>query len=258
MLVSMATIIVLLVSACIHLVFPFSIIVYFYKKKIVSLRIACVGAATFFLFSQVLEVLLHVYMFSINQETATMLKNPYFYAVYGALAAGIFEEAGRVIVLKKFYTEARIWSGGLSFGLGYGGFEMLIIGGLASLQLLIFSLMINQGILSQAGFPQDVMLQIQTSLSNTPWNTFALSVVERFVGVILQVALTFLVLYSVRKSEFKYWIYALLIHIGVDMLAGLLQAYSQNIWITEGFCILVGGGFFYGIMRARAFLIQAE
>ena len=57
------------------------------------LRYVFVGAAVFVLFVLVLESGMHALVFGISGEGIT--KNIWIYALYGGLAAGLFEETGR-------------------------------------------------------------------------------------------------------------------------------------------------------------------
>ncbi len=86
-----------------------------------SWRSAFVGAAVFVVFSQVLEKLLHVYVFTMNPTTMKWMDNAWIYALYGGLAAGLFEELGRYAGFKLLLRRNRTRLDGLSFGTGHGG-----------------------------------------------------------------------------------------------------------------------------------------
>lgn len=74
--------------------------------------------------------MLHVVVLPlIDQEKQTWL-----YVLYGALAAGIFEEIPRYYVLKIMDKKKSLGTyDALQYGLGHGGFEMTILVGLTGI-----------------------------------------------------------------------------------------------------------------------------
>ncbi|WP_096231895.1 YhfC family glutamic-type intramembrane protease [Thermoanaerobacterium sp. RBIITD] len=63
---------------------------------------------------------------------------------------------------------------------------------------------------------------------------FLLNGLERLFAFTLQIALSILVLYSIRSGKYRYFIYALLAHFITDIVAGLYQAkVITSIFIVE-------------------------
>ncbi|HET7657240.1 MAG TPA: YhfC family glutamic-type intramembrane protease, partial [Bacillales bacterium] len=91
---------------------PIAVLIYFYRKFHVSWKPILVGALIFFVFSQILEKLLHVYVLRINPETIALMKNHYILAIYGGLAAGVFEEFGRFFGFRYLLGKYREWKDG--------------------------------------------------------------------------------------------------------------------------------------------------
>ena len=64
------------------------------------------------------------------QTIAPFLENPYVFAIYGGLTAGIFEELGRFVafffLLKKYLD----YKDGFAYGIGHGGIESILVGGI--------------------------------------------------------------------------------------------------------------------------------
>ncbi|MBC3210486.1 YhfC family intramembrane metalloprotease, partial [Pseudomonas sp. SWRI111] len=70
---------------------PVLLMVYLQRKKMMSWRSLLVGILIFIVFSQILEKIVH---FLVLAPTGTELRwstNPYIFALYGGLAAGVFE-----------------------------------------------------------------------------------------------------------------------------------------------------------------------
>src|SRR5215471_4796285 len=83
----------LIVSAVLSVVWPIAIFLICRGRMTLAVRNMLVGAAVFLVFSQVLEKALHVYLLKTNPTTAAWLKtHGVAFALYGCLAAGLFEE----------------------------------------------------------------------------------------------------------------------------------------------------------------------
>jgi uncharacterized membrane protein YhfC len=176
--VSNLTIIFIAISAIISIILPIVTAIYFYKKYKISFKNVAVGALIFFVFVIILEALMHRYILIINTTTSVFFSNPWLYAIYGAFAAGIFEETGRFVgyrFLLKGRTERK---DALAYGIGHGGLEAILLGGIASIQNLVFAVMINNGTLN-AKLPEVTAQQIHNSLISTSSYLFLLGGFER-------------------------------------------------------------------------------
>jgi uncharacterized membrane protein YhfC len=175
------------------------------------------GVLIFILFVLVLERSMHMYFLVVNFETSMFLDNPWIYAVYGAFAAGIFEETGRFLGFKFLLRGRERWEDGVAYGIGHGGIEALLIGGLAAAQNIYMAFMVNAGTLPDALKPYAV------AITDTAPYLFLVSGVERMFALALQVGLSLLVLYAVKQKKFRYVLYAVLLHAAVDFPAALYQ-----------------------------------
>src|ERR1700693_1514601 len=82
----------LIVSAVLSVAFPVAIFLVCRGRMTLSARNVAVGAGVFFVFSQVLEKALHLYLLKANPTTAAWLQtHAIAFALYGCLAAGLFE-----------------------------------------------------------------------------------------------------------------------------------------------------------------------
>ncbi|HET7628253.1 MAG TPA: YhfC family intramembrane metalloprotease [Bacillales bacterium] len=241
--VSPLTIVFLILTGIVSLALPIVVLIYVRQKWGVSWRAMIVGVLVFIVFSQVLEKALHVYVLMINDTTAEWLKNPYWYALYGGLAAALFEEFGRLVGFRYFLKNQRTFTDGLSYGIGHGGIEAWLVGALATVQFTAFAILINTGgfapLVASAGPGASQLLAVKDQLLHTSPFTALLGAFERIFAFTLQLALSLLVLKAVRTRRKVYFAAAVLIHAAVDFIAALGQKLSFSLWLIEGFLFIV-------------------
>lgn len=102
-----------------------------------------IGAGTYLLFSMLLKQLLHVLVIQFCGLNAQ--SRPWLYYVYAALAAAVFEEIGRLIAMKFWMKKWLDFPNALMYGIGHGGVEAILLGGLSGISNLVSMLMINSG-----------------------------------------------------------------------------------------------------------------
>lgn len=247
---------VLSVVLCIGV--PIGAAIYSWKKYRISFRNVFVGAVVFVIFVLVLERNMHMYLLQKNQYTAAFINgSPFVFALYGALAAGIFEESGRFFGYKILLKGRFQRKDGIAYGIGHGGIEALLIGGISIIQSLYFSILINSGGLKAAldGKVSSSMLnQISSGLINTSPYLFLVSGFERVFAFIIQIGLSLVVLYAVKSKKYRFLIYAVLLHMLVDFPAGLYQkGLTTNIWIIEALCLVLAICSFLFIKSSKKF-----
>ena len=246
--VSNLSIAFMIFSVLLSLGFPFGLIIYMYRKKLFSFKAMGIGIIIFILFSQILESLLNRYVLLDNVGTSTLLNHqPWLYATYGAFAAGLFEEVGRYVAMRWVLVKERSWSDGISYGLGHGGMEALLIGVLGSVSSITLATMINTGkfqAMVNSTSAKSTLLALKSNLIHLPPFMFALSGLERVFALTIQLALSLIVLYGVRHQKIRFLFLAILLHAVVDFLPGLSQAAKLNIWLVEAillvFAIIAG------------------
>ena len=102
-----------------------------------------IGAGTYLLFAMLLEQQLHVLVIQFCGLNAQ--SRPWLYYVYAALAAAVFEETGRLIAMKFWMKKWLDFPNALMYGIGHGGEEAILLGGLSGISNLVSMLMINSG-----------------------------------------------------------------------------------------------------------------
>lgn len=223
----------MIVQLVITTLVPIIALVYFRKKYNISLKVVLVGVMIFMGFSQILQTPLHFYLFD-NDVTAKLLENPFIYATYAGLSAAIFEGAGRFIAFLLVLKAYRKFEDGLGYGLGHGGIESILIGGLVGVQNLVFAFSINSGDFTALVDKQPELMKVQEALINSEAYLYAFESAERMMALILQVAFALLMLYGVKHKNYNYVLYCVLFHAFVDFFAALYQKQVINLFVVEG------------------------
>ncbi|MEQ8198140.1 MAG: YhfC family glutamic-type intramembrane protease, partial [Clostridiaceae bacterium] len=86
-------------------VFPTAILIYFKKKEHFKMKPVLMGSLVFIVFALILEQMFH--KFVITSKIISV--NTIGFAVYAALAAGVFEETGRFVAFKMFLKKNTEW-----------------------------------------------------------------------------------------------------------------------------------------------------
>lgn len=259
--VSNATIISIIISGILSILFPIIILVYLNKRYKISFKAVGVGALIFFVFVMILEKLMHQYFLMSNTAIAKALKNPWLFATYGAFAAGIFEEVGRFVGYKFFLKGQTERKDGLAYGIGHGGIEAVLLGGIVAIQNLSFSMLLNKGTLESSlgtSVPKATVLQIKNALISTPYYSFLLGGFERVFAFCIQILLSLVVLYGIKKKKYRFLLYAILIHAAIDFPACLFQkGMFTNTWILEGMYGVIAGVFLILIIKSKKYFEKA-
>ena len=228
--VPVSSIVMMIVNALLGIAIPIFLAWWAVKKHHANLSTILIGVGVFVVFALVLESMVHQVVLK-GPHGAVILENTLYYALYGGLMAGLFEETGRFLamkfLLKKEPTETKP---GVSYGLGHGGVEMIIIFGISMISTLTMAIMVNLGqtdtLLSTVpAEAKDQMTETFEQLKTTGAGTYLLGLWERFSAITLQVALSILVWAAARKGGKWIWLFptAILLHALVDGLAVLLS-----------------------------------
>ena len=225
-----SSLILMAVNALLGFAIPVCLAVWLVRKHHARISTILIGAGTFIVFALVLESILHQLVLK-GPHGASILGNTLRYALYGGLAAGVFEETGRFLsmtfLMKK---EPAKPLPGIAYGVGHGGVEMLIIFGITMINNLVISALINSGQADAifAKVPEEAAAQVQTQLDQLQTlgaGTLLVGLWERISALILHLGLSLLVWVAVRKGGKWLWLFpaAIALHALVDAGAVLLQ-----------------------------------
>ncbi len=226
-----ATIICMIITALIAIGVPIVLPIIIHKKTKQKWTVFLVGAAIWVIFALVLEG-------ALNNSVVTrtnIQSNLWVYAVYGAFAAGIFEETGRFIAFKYVLKKHREPETALMYGAGHGGIESIILVGLTMISNITAAIMINSGtlanLISDPTKLQATLNQMQPLSTAVP-AVMLLGGAERILAIALQLAFSVIVFKAVKENKIGYFILAILLHAFVDFGAVVLTHYIV-VWQYE-------------------------
>lgn len=157
--------------------------------------------------------------------------------ILGALAA-LCEEPARALVFARVFPTERGRDAAILVGVGHGGIESLIFGGMAFLGAL--NLMVTRELTEEQlvalGTPSEqahaAVVQIHAALA-APWYDAFAGVVERMITMPFHVACSILVMASLRRRSPWPFLVALAAHAIGDAGVVLLGT-DRGTWVTEG------------------------
>jgi len=223
------------VSAAVSIGLPAVLFLVWWKKYNLKFIPLIVGAVAFLLFKG-LEQIMHLFVLTPPSGGAliSVWANPALFIIYGTLAAGVFEETGRFLAFHLLKRRYHGLGTGLSYGIGHGGIEAIVIAGLAMVNNIIISFMINSGNIALLGSNPSLLPAINALVDEAPI-MFLASGFERVMAISVHISLSILVWCSVRVKG-KLWMYpaAIILHAIVNVAPAMYQAHLiSNIWLIE-------------------------
>ena len=256
------------VAALLGMAVPVVLAWWLARKYRVRWQTILIGAGTFIVFALLLEPILHQVVLK-GPHGATIMGNVWYYALYGGLAAGLFEETGRFLSMKFLMRkEPSRALPGVAYGIGHGGTEMLLLFGISMISNLVMSVMINAGqadVLT-AKVPEEQLPLVQAQfaqLSSLTPGTLLISFWERLSALLLQLGLSLMVWAAVRRGGKWLWLFpaAILLHALVDGIAVILSksvsmAFVELIILALAIAVGAMGWMLGRKLNARASLLE--
>lgn len=175
-------------------------------------------------------------------------------APVASYSAGLFEETGRLVVMLLLMKAFHRWIDGVSFGLGHGGIEAVLLVAMANVNNLVLASLINTGQWDAvaSALPPAAAEQIHTALTQSAPHLFLLGGVERLAAITLHIACSLLVLAGiVHGRKLLAWVAAVLLHGTFNLIAvGLLGA-GVDMVLVEVVLVAIAVGMWFGIVRAK-------
>ena len=244
MMVQSASITAFIVNIIICFGLPLGCILYLIISKQRAFIPVLVGAGVFIVFQLILRIPLINYALAPMDWFSKMMENSWLYGIFLGLTAGIFEETGRYLGYRTLLKKRGRWIDGFAFGVGHGGIEAMVLGGLTNISNLALALSINNGSFQQIAdlLPEETAQQIITQLTSAqPFDIF-LGGIERIFAFAIQIALSLLVLYAVRQRKPIYFILAILAHMLIDApLVILPSVFGTSVYALEIILAVLAG-----------------
>ena len=153
------------------------------------------------------------------------------------LTAGLCEETARLIgywFLKKY----RSLEDGIMLGLGHGGVEAMLFGGVltaATLSSLVPLIGTNLSALNLNPDQLSALTVQLSSISGSPWISAGAPLLERLLAMTLHVTFSVMVLQTFRKHNITYYLAAIVYHMLIDMGAVYAAAKLTNTYLIFPF-----------------------
>lgn len=234
--VSAANMIGMVFSLVVSVGLPIALGIIVYKKTHAKVSSCFIGAGIFVVFALILEQILHVIVLAImgpDFQSKTVL-----FGLYAALAAGLFEETGRLVAMKFFMKKNLDKGNALMYGVGHGGVEAILLVGLTYVNNIAIAIMINTGTIQLSMSQLEPAMQKATyqqlqPLWMSPSYVFYMAGVERVAAVILQICLSVLVYKCVKTGQKKFIAGAILLHFLVDFVTVVTAGFGMPMWAVE-------------------------
>ncbi len=216
---------------------PIGYLIYLIAAKRRGLKSFFTGALVF-LISQVffrLPILKYILPKMDWYSTMTVFY-PIIYCIFLGITAGLFEEIGRFLGFKLALKKKRSWFDGLSFGIGHGGIEAMIVSGVSSIQNLVILISLNKGSYDAGKHGISEAFKAVTSMN------VLLGGIERIFAILIHVGLSILILYGINQRKKIYLGLSILIHGVVDSIGAIIVTLGFGIYVAElwiGICAVV-------------------
>lgn len=214
-----ANIAAMFITLGICLALPIGLCIFWKMRSKAKLSAFFLGCGTFFLFALVLEQILHLVVLTVAGNL--LQENIWLYAVYGGLAAGLFEETGRFLAMRFCMTKSLEKQNAIMYGIGHGGIEAILLIGLTYISNLATAFVINAGGLDAllTGMDESTAAAAYAQLSQlctlSPAD-FLMAGLERISAIMLHIALSWLVYRAVKGRKAAFYLLAVGIHFLVD------------------------------------------
>jgi ABC-2 type transport system permease protein len=220
---------------------PFALAIILRRRVRVPWLYFCVGVLTF-VGAQVVHIPLNRLLANIGilPEGATEGGELILTAIILGLTAGLTEELARALGY-RIVRRARGYQDAVMMGLGHGGIEALIFGGvLAAAGASSLWYLQNLEALP-AGFTEEQLALLRQQLelvANSPLLAFA-PLIERFLALVLQVSLSVMVLQAFVRRNWWYVAGAILYHAAVDAIVVYASQQTDNPWLLMFLLLLL-------------------
>lgn len=199
------------------------------------------GAAGFVISARMLEVGVHYFCIVADNPVSRFINgNTAAFVLYGITMAGIFEECGRLIILKYILKKNRTRENAVIYGIGHGGIEILTVFLPAMILYLAIAVMFSQGDTETA--LKTLNITEETAAAALPsvqaaaafdYAMMAMNVMERLLAMLIHIGLTVIVYYGVVNAKKLCLPAAILLHMLADTFPALYQRGILPLWAVE-------------------------
>ena len=233
----------LAITVILMIAIPVCFFIYWRRKHKEQTKISWLiaGAAGFVISARMLEVGVHYFCIVADNPVSRFINgNTAAFVIYGITMAGIFEECGRLIILKYILKKDRTRENAVIYGIGHGGIEILTVLLPAMILYLAIAVMFSQGDTEAA--LKTLNITEETATAALPsvqaaaafdYAMMAMNVMERLLAMLIHIGLTVIVYYSVVNAKKLCLPAAILLHMLADTFPALYQRGILPLWAVE-------------------------
>ena len=251
------------IGAVLGIVVPLGIAIWWTIRKKENFTTILIGAAVFVLFALLLEKPIQNALILPDHGVSRFINaRPVLWAFVVGLFPGVFEETGRFVAFKTVLKKRKNKETSISYGIGHGGIEVIIIFGMTYITYLSYAVMINTGtfqtvidqVMAEAPDQLGAVYPTMDAIATFSFGTLSLGLLERVGAFLFHVGASILVFYACRDRR-KFFLYplAVLLHTAMDMFCGLYlngtlqisQVVLEIAVIIYGILVFIGAYFIY-------------
>lgn len=247
------------IAAAIALFLPVALLVLWKRRKRgIQMAPFIVGAGVFIVFALLLEQMCHYLVLNRDTSLAAFINgHDWAFVLYGALAAGVFEETGRLLAFKIVLKKMKNKETAITYGIGHGGIESILVVGISTVSSFILVCAIHSmgGVENYVALvpaeSQGILRENLNTLLGTPAYIFLLAGVERISTIIFHIALSVLVFFAAQRPG-KWYFYPLAVfaHMFLDIFAVMYQrGMIKNLAVMELIIIVITAAAVYFAYR---------
>lgn len=203
-------------------IFPVVILLAWRMRTKKKLAPAFMGVAVFLLFVKLLESIPYAFCVQYdNPVSRIVMANEVTYALYQGITAAVFEEMGRYIAFRYFLTKYEGRQTAITYGIGHGGMECMLLLGVGNLQNYMMAVMIQKNATAAKEVPDSVI----NTLSSFTAVSCVLDGISGILFLIIQIGLSIIVFQAYRNEKLRkrLMLYAMGIHFAAYLPNGLYE-----------------------------------
>jgi len=215
---------------------PVGLAIWLRRRFAVPWLLFCVGMLTF-VGSQIYHIPLNSWLDDLGVIGSISADAPDLWrtAVILGLSAGISETLARVLLFYFLFRRqlADRFADGVMVGLGHGGIEAMIVGGVftaGSLSSLLALRGVDLATLSLSSAQLTAVTEQLASIQNSPW-LVGLSLVERLIALTLHVTISVLVWHAFKKRQVWPVLLAVAWHSFLDATVVYAPQFLDIVWV---------------------------
>lgn len=245
-------------AAAAELLFPVVLLLVLCIRKKVSVVPMFLGAAAFFVSQLCLRIPI-LRVLSAQSWFKAFALNTVPYIIMLSFTAGLFEESARYLCAGCFLKKHRLFRDAISFGLGHGFCEVILLTGMAQINNIIYSAAINNGTfqtLTKALPAAQGQQLLSTMLAVRPEQVY-LGILERVFAVTFHIFASVLIFKGAKEHKVHFYFFAIMAHTVFNIVGVLLTQYV-NMWAGEGSMLIFAAAALFLIFKMKPSFNQPE